>query len=174
MVESVAMEDGSGPISLKIRRYQPRDQAAVWELHNLALHQVGAHPGNGPWDADLHAIETIYLDAGGEFLVGERAGQLVAMGALKRRSDELAEITRMRVHPNFQRRGFGRAILERLEDRARKLGYRELYLETTVQQVGAQALYRATGYQETHRFEFGPFTCISFAKRVVVRRDNSP
>lgn len=59
---------------LQIRRYRSGDQQAVWELHNLALQQVGAHAGNGPWDGDLHDIERTYIDAGGEFLVGEIDG----------------------------------------------------------------------------------------------------
>ncbi len=71
---------------LTIRRYQPYDQQAVWSLHNLALDQVGAHGGNGPWDEDVRRVEATYLADGGEFLVGVLQGRVVAMGALRRRS----------------------------------------------------------------------------------------
>lgn len=47
---------------LSVRRYRPGDRQAVWDLHNLALHDAHAHGGNGPWDADLRAIESSYLD----------------------------------------------------------------------------------------------------------------
>ena len=69
---------------LHIRRYREADHDAVWALHNLALHQVGAHAGNGPWDDDLHHVPAEYLDSGGEFLVGVVDARIVAMGALKR------------------------------------------------------------------------------------------
>lgn len=151
--------------ALQIRPYEAHDATDVWMLHNLALDRVDAHPGNGPWDDDLHAIESVYLTKGGEFLVGEWGGILVAMGALKRLSPHRAEITRTRVHPEHQRRGFGRAILDRLEARAVQLGYGELYLETTTRQVAAQGLYRSSGYGETHRFTRGRFTCIAYEKR---------
>ncbi len=59
------------------------------------------------------------------------------MGGFIRTSDGEAEIKRMRVHSSYQRRRFGRAILEVLEDRARKLGVEVLHLETTVQQRAA-------------------------------------
>ncbi len=53
----------------KIRRYKNSDHDEVWSLHNLALKKVGAHPGNGPWDDDLHHISSVYINRGGEFLV---------------------------------------------------------------------------------------------------------
>ncbi len=53
------------------------------------------------------------------------------MGALRRTTNEWAEIKRMRVHPDFQRRGFGQMILEALEARAVALGYAALHLDTT-------------------------------------------
>ena len=40
---------------LKIRRYQASDHNEVWNLHNLALDQVGANAGSGAQDNDLHA-----------------------------------------------------------------------------------------------------------------------
>lgn len=73
------------------------------------------------------------------------------MGALRRVSARVAEVKRMRVDACFQRRGFGRAVLHRLEDRARELGYRRLRLDTTVKQIPAQRMYRADGYVEVGR-----------------------
>jgi N-acetylglutamate synthase-like GNAT family acetyltransferase len=57
----------------------------------------------------------VYLKNQGEFLVGVCEGRIVAMGALRRTTNERAEIKRMRVHPDFQRCGFGQMILEALE-----------------------------------------------------------
>jgi hypothetical protein len=73
---------------LNIRRYQSGDRRAVRRLHDDALNEVGAHLGCGPWDADLDEIENVYLDQDGEFLVGVLDGEIVAMGALKRISQE--------------------------------------------------------------------------------------
>jgi GNAT superfamily N-acetyltransferase len=92
----------------------------------LALGATGAHLGNGPWDDDLRSIPVSYLQDGGEFIVGLVNGRLVAMGRLRHITDAAAELKRMRVHPAFQRRGFGREILGALENRARELGYTKL------------------------------------------------
>lgn len=149
---------------LTIRRYQSFDIDSVWELHNTALAQTGAHLGNGPWDNDLRHIEQVYLENSGEFLVGEYEDQLVAMGALKKISSERAEIKRMRVYPSVQGRGFGQAILEALEQRAKELGYTTLHLDTTVKQIAAQKLYSKNGYKEISRGIVAGLETIFFEK----------
>lgn len=154
------------PAGLTFRRYRDADHDAVWALHNLALHDVGAHAGSGAWDDDLHHIPAEYLRAGGEFLVGAVDGRIVAMGGVRRSERGRAEIKRMRVHPDCQRRGIGAVLLARLLDRARELAYRRLYLDTTVGQVAAQKLYRAAGFREAGRTHFAGFEVIRFEKEL--------
>ncbi len=150
---------------MTIRRYEPPDQAEVWTLHNVALLQVGAHLGNGPWDDDLNHIDEVYLRNGGEFLVGVEQGQIVAMAALKKTGDRSAEVKR--VYPDCQRRGYGQAIMDALETRARELGFTLLHLDTTMQQIGAQQLYLKNGYQETGRTKVAHFDVILFEKQLM-------
>ncbi|WP_166174868.1 GNAT family N-acetyltransferase [Rubrobacter tropicus] len=150
--------------TLTIRRYRPGDREAVRNLHDEALNEVGAHLGSGPWDEDLDAIESVYLEGGGEFLVGTLEGKVVAMGALLRTSDERAQVTRMRVSPNLQGRGIGQELLDRLHGRAAELGYASLHLDTTAQQVAAQRLYEKNGYRETGRGTVGPFRCLYYER----------
>lgn len=134
-----------------LRRYTPADQEAVEQLHVLALRQTGAYLGRGPWDDDVYAIEDAYLNNGGEFLVGECDGLLMAMGALKRTNSERAEVKRMRVHPAYQGCGYGQRILDELAARARALGYRVLHLDTSPLQVAAKRLYEKNGFREVGR-----------------------
>jgi GNAT superfamily N-acetyltransferase len=148
----------------ELRSFRDGDAEAVWQLHDVALEEAGAHGGRGPWEDDLRDIRATYLDSGGDFLVGLVDGELVAMGGLLRRSPEKAEIKRMRVHPDFQRRGFGRVLLERLEQRARALCCRVVGLDTTNQQTAARQLYESAGYRETGRRQTGRFLSIDFTK----------
>jgi ribosomal protein S18 acetylase RimI-like enzyme len=151
---------------LVIRRYESSDYDEVWNLHVLCLQHVGAYTGHGPWDNDLHTIEHVYLHNQGDFLVGTYEGRLVAMGAFRKTSDELAEIKRMRVHPDFQGRGFGQIILDELETRALALGYTKLYLDTSVVQIAAQKLYMKNGFKETGREVHRGLECILFEKSI--------
>ncbi len=129
-----------------LRRYTPADREAVEALHVHAIQLVGAYLGRGPWDDDVYAIEEAYLNNGGEFLIGEWDGTFVAMGAFRRTGPERAEIKRMRVHPDYQGRGFGQIVLSELEARARVMGYKTLHLDTGIMQIAAQKLYEKNGY----------------------------
>lgn len=153
--------------SLHIRRYGPADRSAVRRLHDDALNEIGAHLGRGHWDEDLDEIEGVYLECGGEFLVGVLDGEIVAMGALRRISPERAEIKRMRVRPDLQGRGYGQSLLDALHRRAAELDYSTLHLDTTVQQRVAQRLYLKNGYREARRGSIGPFECIFYKRDAI-------
>ncbi len=151
---------------LTIRQYEAADHEEVWRLHVLALQEVGAYLGNGPWDDDLHHIEEVYLDNRGDFLIGLLDNRIVAMGALRRTTDERAEIKRMRVYSDVQGRGYGQIILDELEKRAAALGYTTLHLDTSVVQIAAQKLYTKNGYKEVGREMKKELECILFEKQI--------
>jgi ribosomal protein S18 acetylase RimI-like enzyme len=149
---------------LLIRRYGPEDREIVLRLHEIGLRETGTFVEGWNLDEDLLDIEGTYLNDSGEFLVGVLGGRIVAIGALKRSAPGRAEIKRMRVDPAFQRRGFGQAILDALEERATQLAYATLHLDTTVQQQAARRLYTKNGYREVRRDRMGPFECVFYEK----------
>ena len=150
----------------KVRSYKDIDKNKVFRLHSFALKKANAFFKHGHWDEDFKNIEKIYVKNNGEFLVGFLNNKLIAMGALKRISKNVAEIKRMRTHPKFQRKGFGQIILSRLEEKARKLGYKILQLDTTIKQTAAQKFYQKKGYKEVKRGFLGGFETIYYKKRL--------
>ncbi len=151
---------------MRIRRYRWSDLESVWALHRICLAQVGLAPGDGVYyEDDFPRINEIYLADRGEFLVGEAAGgRIVAMGGLRRVDSETAEMCRMRVHPEFQRRGFGERMVTELEIRAAELGYLRLCGDTTLNQLAAIELYRKCGWRETRREGRGEHVVIYMEK----------
>lgn len=137
-----------------LRRYTSVDQEAVEHLHVFAIQQTGAYLGRGPWDDDVYAIEDVYLKQRGEFLIGEHDGLFVAMGALKYTAPGRAEVKRMRVHPDYQGRGYGQLIYDELEVCAHTLGYQTLHLDTSILQVPAQRFYEKNGFHEVGRDKY--------------------
>ena len=151
---------------MEIRRYLESDRDAVWELHRLALEAAGAFGGHGPWDADVRDIESIYLNNRGEFLIGTIEDRLIAMGAFQRIDDGTAEIKRMRVHPNFQRQGYGQAIYDRLVERTAQLGYEKLCLDTGVNMTAAQKFYLKNGFRQAGKTKLDSFDVLLFEKEI--------
>ncbi|WP_141582712.1 GNAT family N-acetyltransferase [Actinomadura sp. WMMA1423] len=171
---------------LRIRRYRAQDHGVVLALHREGLAQVGLRPGDGVYyDHDFFQMEALYLRNDGEFLVGELGHRIVAMGGL-RRADlipggharayggytlgnpalDAVEMVRLRVRPAVQRRGYGTAIVQALEERAVEYGYRILRADTTELQTPALALYRRFGWTETRRETIGGIVNIYIEKKL--------
>ncbi|MFF4195268.1 GNAT family N-acetyltransferase [Nonomuraea sp. NPDC001831] len=154
-------------MTLKIRRYRWSDLDTILALHRICLAEVGLQPGDGVYyDDDFPRIQEIYLACGGDFIVGETGSRVVAMGGLKPVDRETAEVCRLRVHPDFQRRGYGGVMLSALEDRALELGFSSLRGDTTLNQGAALALYARQGWRELSRRQVGDLVVIYGEKRL--------
>lgn len=136
---------------LDVRRFVPADETEVWRVHEAALRASPIEFIEDAPDDDLVDVPGRYFDDGGEFLVGLVDGTVVAIGGCQPQSPETVEIRRMRVHPDYQRKGHGRRLLDALEASARAAGYTTAVLYTLAQLTAARALYEAHGYTETHR-----------------------
>ncbi|NUW35908.1 GNAT family N-acetyltransferase [Nonomuraea sp. SMC257] len=155
-------------MNLKIRRYRWSDLDTILALHQICLAQVGLFPGDGVYyDDDFPRIQELYLVCGGDFLVGEADGRVVAMGGLRPIDCGLAEICRLRVHPDHQRRGYGAEMLTALEKRAVALGFHSVRGDTTLRQEAALALYARQGWREISRARVGDLIVVYGEKRLV-------
>ncbi|MDD3213246.1 MAG: GNAT family N-acetyltransferase [Eubacteriales bacterium] len=81
----------------------------------------------------------------GAFVIAYLGGAAVGCGALRERSESTAEIKRVFARPN--KSGVGSAILKKLEEKSRLLGYSELVLETRKVNTAAVAFYQKNGYR---------------------------
>ncbi|MEW9700956.1 GNAT family N-acetyltransferase [Paenibacillus sp. SI8] len=133
---------------IQIRRYSALDHDDVWRIHLLVIAEANVEPTHQHYHDILHINEQ-YLKTGGEFLVGIGENDVVfAMGGLKVLENGKAEIKRLRVHPSFQKKGYGQMLLSQLEQRARELNIKHLILDTLENQHGAQKLFENNGYQQ--------------------------
>ena len=152
--------------ALTIRVYRDSDHESVVALNAYGLAAAGVPPESDVYACDLDDVASSYLTNGATLIIGEVDGLVVAMGALQRVDDTTGEITRMRVAPEVQGRGYGRAILAALEDRARRFGYRDAILLTGADQHPAVDLYRASGYVVTATEQHGSLTGVRMLKRL--------
>lgn len=157
---------------LDIRQYTPPDAERVLTVYELALEAHGWEFSEElPPDVDITdsflGISENYLDEGGEFLVGLSDDNIIATGGFKPEDDSSAEIRKMAVHPDHQRRGYGERILVELEGRAEIRGFDQLVLETFESLTAARRLYEKYGYVETGREPDREFS----EERIYYRKD---
>lgn len=89
----------------------------------------------------------LFLPPEGAFIVIVRDGETVGGGAFKRYDAITVELKRIWTHAGLRRQGLARLVVEELEVRALRQGYRRAYLTTGFRQPEAEALYIKTGYE---------------------------
>ncbi|MGH2873539.1 MAG: GNAT family N-acetyltransferase [Solirubrobacteraceae bacterium] len=93
---------------------------------------------------------------GGAFLIGYVGAEPVCCGGLRRLDGRVCEVKKMYVVPSLRGRGVARALLDALQDEARRLGYAVARLDTGPRQGHAQALFESEGYRPIADFNGNP------------------
>ena len=149
---------------MRFIRYHAKYREAMLALHRDAIAGFALGISQREEEADLMAVEQVYLGSGGEFLLGLLNDRLAAMGGFQRLSDTSAELQRMRIERELQGRGYGAQLLRELERIAFQSGVRILCLETARQRLLTLEFYRQHGYQETGRGLYAQVETVHFSK----------
>jgi GNAT superfamily N-acetyltransferase len=156
--------------NLKCRLATEADVPAVLEIMNLAIERLQRDYLSGQQIAASHAVMGLdtQLIADRTYYIVEMEGSMVGCGGWSRRAtlyggdhslelrdarflDRIAEAARVRAmytHPDFARRGVGRAVLYASEEAAAAEGFLQAELMAT---LAGEPLYRACGYRAIER-----------------------
>ncbi len=102
----------------------------------------------------------------GRWIVAYRDGHAVGCAALKRLDGNTAEIKRVYVAPEARGHGVARALLARLEEIARDVGYARLRMDTGARQPASVALFGTAGYEQIADYNGNPVAAYWFEKRL--------
>jgi len=135
---------------MKIRPFEASDQTEVIELWEACQLVV-------PWnDPKKDIARKLKVDAD-LFLIGELEGKIIAtvMGGYE---GHRGWINYLAVSPQHQRKGYGKKIMQLVEQRIRQQGCPKINLMIRASNTGAVAFYRALGYD--------PETSVALGKRL--------
>ena len=101
------------------------------------------------FEKELAELPGAYAPPGGRLLLALDDNELAGCVALRRLNDNVCEMKRLFLRPQFHGRGLGRELAERIIEAGRAIGYQKMRLDTLSEQMGsAIRLYRALGFQE--------------------------
>src|SRR5687768_15344393 len=133
---------------LKIRSATNDDCERVAELVFGVLAEFGLESDPDTTDADLLDIEANYLGRGGLFGVIEDAhANLLGSFGLYPINKTTCELRKMYFIPSVRGFGLGKYVLQLAIMRAKKLGFKEIVLETSSKLITANHLYRQFGFK---------------------------
>jgi GNAT superfamily N-acetyltransferase len=116
-------------------------------VYHASIDELNRRYGGSEEDLHLH-IEELMAPLG-VFLVARQDGHPVGGVGLRPISDpalNVGEIKRLWVRPDLRRAGIGLQLMQSVEERARQLGYRQIYLESGYAQPEALELYRSNDW----------------------------
>ena len=165
----------SGTDGRTIRPYGPADREGVRALHDRTPPAGSlAAELSQRWPDDLDRIPEAFLAFWVVATERDGTAEIIGMAGVKAVDDEVPfelfpgkadrtrtiRLLRMRVAPEWQRRGIGSRLIETVVAWARDSGYRSVLLETTVEQEPAVALYRRHGFAEIGRSALERYTLV--------------
>jgi len=144
--------------SLHATQVESREQAA--EVRELFLEYARSLTFDlcfQSFDKELAGLPGDYAPPGGRLLLAIFDGQTAGCVALHKIENDVCEMKRLYVRPQFRGKGLGKALAERIIHEAREIGYKKLRLDTVEPVMrAAVAMYRQLGFQEIEPYRANP------------------
>ena len=152
--------------TVAVEAVDPRDDDAQDAMRRYFAELDDRFPsGFDPGDA-ASADAAALSPPAGVFLLVRSDGQAVGCGGLQRHGHDTGEVKRMWIHPAWRGLGLARRLLAELEDRARRVGYERVVLDTNATLQEAMALYESSGYEPIERYNDNPYAQRWYAKHL--------
>lgn len=161
-------------MAIEVRRYVETDDAGIRVLHDRTPPDVSVRTDEvQPWPERLNDIAEHFA----AFWVATHGPSIVGMVGLEHGGVPAPEfvgptqgsirLTTLRVATERQRTGIGHRLISTAIDYAQAQGWERIVLDTTVQQLGAIALYQRAGFTQIGRSMLGAYELVWFEKRLL-------
>ena len=110
-------------------------------------------PGTVYYDAGLDHLSEFYLvdPSGRAYYCFFEDGKLAGGVGLARFEGDCCELQKLYLDPSVKGRGYGYVLMDHIENKAREMGFRKMYLETHTNLEAALHLYEKCGYRSIPR-----------------------
>lgn len=142
------------PAWLECRPLQPAHDRALAALirHSLEQNHLDI-PGTAYFDQALDRLSAFYQQPGRAYYVLLEQGIVKGGVGIAQFRGDCCELQKLYLADALQGRGLGYEMLCLIEEKARRMGYRSIYLETHTNLAAAIRLYERSGYRQISRPE---------------------
>lgn len=138
-------------MEVQIRPIQPADNPFLAAIIRNTLAEFGAnHPGTVYFDETTDTLYEVFRQPGSHYFVAESEQGILGGGGIYPTEGlpaDTCELVKMYLLPEARGTGLGRTLIGNCIDKARELGYRNIYLETMPELRQALDIYAKFGFE---------------------------
>jgi putative acetyltransferase len=136
-------------MSFSIRAISAADNIAIRDIIQTVMPEFGASgKGFALHDAEVLGMFEAYQQAGCAYFVVEFDGKVCGGGGVAPLQAQICELRKMYFLPELRGLGAGFALMQVCLDKAKLLGYQQIYLETLSGMDQAMRLYERTDFAQ--------------------------
>jgi ribosomal protein S18 acetylase RimI-like enzyme len=139
-------------IQVETDEHKSHIQKLFWEYFNetklIFSHQFGINLDANTFFEQYMTQLHEFIPPSGRLLLGKYEAKIAGCICLRKIGEDVGEIKRMYVRPEFRRKGIGRSLLEAIINEAIYIDYSKIRLDSAPFAKEAQALYRLFGFQD--------------------------
>lgn len=139
-----------------LRKIKPQDDAELFLLIRHCLKDANLDiPGTAYFDESIKKMSEFYLNNNSReyfVLTDEKDNVIGGAGFAEfNNSNQIAELQKLYINPKFRGKKFSYILIQKVEEEAKKYGYKSLYLETHHNLQIAIQLYKKLGYTQLNQ-----------------------
>ncbi|ACC81053.1 GNAT family N-acetyltransferase [Nostoc punctiforme] len=139
-------------IQVEIDEHKSHIHELFWEYFNetklIASHQFGINLDVNTFFEQYMTQLHEFIPPSGRLLLGQYEAKIAGCACLRKIGEDIGELKRMYVRPEFRKKGIGKALLETIINEASNIGYSKIRLDSAPSAKEAHTLYRVCGFQD--------------------------
>ncbi len=137
--------------------YSEKGILTVRELFIEYAHSLGFPLDFQDFDRELENLPGEYAPPVGCIFLCRVDDKIAGCIALRKLEEDICELKRMYVREGFRGKEIGRILAEKVIDRARKIGYKKIRLDTLDYMKTAIKIYKELGFRKIDAYRYNPF-----------------